>query len=405
MLRILHIADAHLDTPFYGREEALRRKLREATRTAFAAAVDVAIERGVDAVLIAGDLFDNDLLSFRTERFLLDAMARLDDASIPVFYATGNHDPGRTGSRAAQLDWPKNVHVFADAQPETIKIGDVGRLTAAGHATAAEERNLAATFPPACDDRPHVAMLHTQVDGTAGADRHDRYAPCTPADLARTGYDYWALGHVHIGHRIAEDLPAWYPGNLQGRNPREIGPKGVLYIEIERGVVPTVEFIPLAPIVWDAVTLAPPADADRLETLVRAVSHEARSHLDLADGREHFVRLDLRGASPLAAELRLGENVRELAEALQEELGVAWLELRTHDVLRPVPLEQYRDGASVLGTALELIERAQRDDALLAKLCPAALAGSREDKLAYLRELLDGAELDLAARLVPEEKR
>jgi len=405
LFRILHIADAHLDTPFCGRDEAMREKLREATRNAFDAAVALAVERRVDAVLIAGDLFDNDLLSFRTQQSLLDAMRRLGAAGIPVFYAAGNHDPGRAGGRAAQLDWPENVHVFGCAQPETIEIGDVGRITAVGHATNREERNLAAEFPPASGDRPHVAMLHTQVDGTAGADRHDRYAPCTSADLARPGYDYWALGHVHIRHRAADDVPAWYPGNLQGRNPRETGPKGALYVEVERGVEPAVEFVPLAPIVWDAVTLAPPADADGVETLLHAVSHEARACLDLDDGREHLVRLELRGASPLAAELRREDDIRELETRLQEELGVAWLELRTGGVVRPVPLDDYHGSATVLGAALDLLERVQHDDALLAELCPVPLASDREDKLAYLRTLLDGADKDLAARLVREEAR
>lgn len=406
MLRILHIADAHLDTPFHGREETLRKRLRKATRAAFAKAVDVAIERRVDALLIAGDLFDNELLSFETERFLLDAMRRLGEAGIPAFYATGNHDPGRANCRAANLDWPENVHVFTSGRPETVPIGDAGWLTAAGHASGKEERNLAEAFPKGRDDRPHVAMLHTQVVGTPGAERHDRYAPCSIDDLAKKpGYDYWALGHIHMRHRVAADLPAWYPGNIQGRHPRETGPKGALYVEIEKGVEPAPEFISLAPIVWDAVTLDCPADATGLDALTRAVLDNARARLDLDDGRKHLVRLDLTGQSPLAPELRQDGNVRELEETLQEELAVTGLELRVRGVVRPVALNDYRDSATVLGAALDLIGRARGDDTLLTELCPAPLAGSPEDKLAYLRELLAGADHDLAARLVMEDMR
>ena len=161
MLRILHLADVHLDTPFYGREEDLRRKLRQATRQAFRAAVEEAIERRVHGFLIAGDLFDNDLLSFATERFLVEQVARLHGAAIPVFYATGNHDPGRANFRARQLDWPENVHLFSSTNPETVPIGEVGWLTAAGHSTKTEMGNLATRYGPARTDRPHVAMLHT----------------------------------------------------------------------------------------------------------------------------------------------------------------------------------------------------------------------------------------------------
>jgi len=407
MLRIIHIADAHLDTPFYGREEALRKRLRAATRTAFDGAVDVAIARRVDALLIAGDLFDNELLSFTTQRFLLDAMRRLGAASIPAFYATGNHDPGDASRWAARLDWPANVHVFKSGTPEIVPIGDVGWLTAAGHSSARVEKNLAAHFRKAKTDRPHVAMLHTQVGGTRGADRHDRYAPCAISDLAqkKPGYDYWALGHVHTLQHVADDLPAWYAGNIQGRHPRETGPKGALYVEIESGVDPEPEFIPLAPVVWDALALDCPADAAGLDALTRAVLDDARANLDLDDGREHLVRLDLTGQSPLATELRQDENVRDLEEALQDGLGVAGLELRIRGVVRPVALDDYRQSATVLGTAIDLLERAQHDDTLLTALCPADLAGAPEDKLAYLRALLAGADADLAARLVPEDAR
>jgi len=281
-----------------------------------------------------------------------------------------------------------------------VPIGDAGWLTAAGHSSARVEKNLAEHFRDAKTDRPHVAMLHTQVRSASGADRHDPYAPCSISDLTRPGYDYWALGHIHMRHRVAADLPAWYPGNIQGRHPRETGPKGALYVEIKRGVAPEPEFIPLAPVVWDALTLDCPADATGLNALTRAVLDDVRTRLDLDDGREHLVRLDLTGQSPLAAALRQDENVRDLEEALQDELGIADLELRIRGVVRPVGLDDYRDSPTVLGTTLELIDRARSDDALLAELCPADLAGAPEDKLAYLRELLEGAGHDLAARLV-----
>ncbi len=76
-MRFLHVADVHLDTSFAGRSEAVRRRLREASREAFRRAVDVALQEEVDAVLIAGDLFDGDRLSFETERFLLEQVGRL----------------------------------------------------------------------------------------------------------------------------------------------------------------------------------------------------------------------------------------------------------------------------------------------------------------------------------------
>ena len=109
-MRFLHLADVHLDTPFAGRRPEVRRRLRGAVREAFGTAVDTALEESVDAVVIAGDLFDGATLSFQTERFLLDELRRLTEVGIPVVYATGNHDPGRQ-QRRSRIEWPTGVHV------------------------------------------------------------------------------------------------------------------------------------------------------------------------------------------------------------------------------------------------------------------------------------------------------
>ena len=94
MLRIVHAADIHLDTPYRRHDEAVRARLREAGREAFTRLIDLALERQADALLIAGDLFDNELLTLATERVLVDELTRATGAGLTVVYATGNHDPG-----------------------------------------------------------------------------------------------------------------------------------------------------------------------------------------------------------------------------------------------------------------------------------------------------------------------
>ncbi len=405
MLRILHIADAHLDTPFYGREESLRRKLQQATRLAFSTAVEEAIERSVHAFLIAGDLFDNDSLSFATERFLLEQMAHLHEASIPVFYATGNHDPGRANYRARQLNWPDNVHLFYGTGPETVPIGDVGWLTAAGHSSRAEASNLAARYEAARTDRPHVAMLHTQIVSARDSGRHDRYAPCSRDDLSAPGYDYWALGHIHVRQQVFDDLPAWYSGNLQGRNPRETGPKGALYVEIEKGGIAKPHFLPLAPVEWEWLEVTCPREARTLNAFTDALAREIQEHAGLSSDSEHLVRVDLTGESAMARDLAEEDNIREVSDVLMDRLGVEWLEIRPRRIVRPVDLDEYHGSATVLGQALELIEQARTDNELLAALRPEDLAGRPDDETAYLRALLEGADREIAALLVPEDER
>jgi hypothetical protein len=438
-LRFLHLADVHLDTPFYGRdgqdEQWRRGRLRAATRTAFTRAVDLAIERRAHAVLVAGDFFDNDLLTFTTEQFILEQLGRLRVAGVRFFYATGNHDPGRANYRAHQLDWPDNVHIFRQGRAERVVVTDqasgrpVGWITGAGHLTAREENNLAAGFGAVRGDVssgvPEVALLHAQIVSARGAEKHDRYAPATIEDLAAGRFDYWALGHVHVRQQVAPPLPAWYAGNIQGRNPRETGLKGGLWVEIEPGQPPVPEFISLAPLVWAAVTAECPPAAVTLDELIAVLAKQVEAtlageamHPSSERGEiDYLVRVTLAGRTPLVRELRDQENLDALARELEHRLGLAWVEVRPGPVTRPLDLAVLRQGPSVLATAVELIERAAEDDQLLDALAPGQLAADTvrwpcphqcniepENRRRYLRELLPGLEAALAERLVPEKQ-
>ncbi len=81
--RFVHCADVHLDTPFRSRSGELRRRLTEAGRQAFEAVIGLCLEERVDALLIAGDLFDNDRLSLR--------LARPEDWWFHVRGQSGSH--------------------------------------------------------------------------------------------------------------------------------------------------------------------------------------------------------------------------------------------------------------------------------------------------------------------------
>ena len=62
-MKIIHAADIHLDTPYIRRDEQLRLRLQDAGREAFRNLVDLSISENADALVIAGDLFDNEFLT------------------------------------------------------------------------------------------------------------------------------------------------------------------------------------------------------------------------------------------------------------------------------------------------------------------------------------------------------
>jgi DNA repair exonuclease SbcCD nuclease subunit len=402
--RFLHLADLHLDTAFRGRSEEVREALRRATREAFEAAVTTAIEREAHAVLLAGDVFDSDVLTFATEAFLLDGCRRLEAAGIAVVYCTGNHDPGGASHRVRALDWPANVHLVHSATPTTITVHDgggepVGRVVSAGFAKREQYTNLAAKFPAMDGGLPTVGLVHTQVEGAAAGEAHTPYAPSSRADFEKPGYHYWALGHIHRRQQVFPDLPVHYPGNLQGRHPREPGPKGGNWVTIPPMGLANVAFVPLAPLEWQSIEIQDPA-GDSLDALVAELAEQVPA----SEADRRLVRLALTGASPLAEELARADNRAELEAQLAARLGALDVELRVGDLHRPVDVTELRATPSPLATALELREQALTDDDLLDRLTPAALSPSAPsepaERRAYLRELLTDLEPTLIERLV-----
>ena len=91
----MHAADIHLDSPLRSlalRDPALAELIGNATRQAFVGIVDLCLAEQVDALLLAGDLYDGEQTSMKTARFLAEQIRRLHEAGIRVFIIRGNHD-------------------------------------------------------------------------------------------------------------------------------------------------------------------------------------------------------------------------------------------------------------------------------------------------------------------------
>ena len=180
-------------------------------------------------------------------------------------------------------------------------------------------------------------------------------------------------------------------------------------VTLAAGEAPEVEFQALAPVRWE--TLAPAGlDAARNLADVHAAVTAA------FDGRqsgappdqEWILRVDLRGACPLAPLLASADERTELAAQLREDLGVLDVEVRDRGLHRPLDLKSYRDQPHLLGQTLELLARAATDDAALESISPTQLAGGDGgDEVArreYLRELLEGLDTAAGERLLRDSE-
>jgi DNA repair exonuclease SbcCD nuclease subunit len=137
----------------------------------------------------------------------------------------------------------------------------------------------------------NVGLVHTSAEGRAG---HDPYAPCTLGQLYDLGYDYWALGHVHAREVHARGAFVVFPGNLQGRSPREPGPKGATVVTVEGGRVAAIDHRAVDVVRFGRITVEVTYAASLDDIVDLSTMELGRSIPD--DDRVHVVRLVLTGA-------------------------------------------------------------------------------------------------------------
>lgn len=327
--RFVHAADIHLDSPL--RSLALRAPqvaelIGTATRQAFVNIVELCLAERVDALLLAGDLYDGDQTSMTTARFLAAQLGRLDQAGIAVHIIRGNHDALSRITR--ELVLPDRVHVYRDqAQAIALPRPD-GAVPVVLHGLSFRDHRAEASrlgdYRPPVVDAVNIGLMHTSLGGAAG---HDPYAPVSPADLGRWGFDYWALGHIHKPSRqVAGRAQIVMPGIPQGRDIGEAGPRGVVLVTISPGGGMVIEdrltsVAEFAELRVDAAGVAEwPALVARLRRALEDARAGARS--------PHLVaRVVLVGATPLAWRIRRDlDLLRAEAEAAAEATGRVWIE-------------------------------------------------------------------------------
>ena len=232
VFRFVHTADIHLDSPLRSlsmRNSELAELVGDASRKAFTAIVDLCLAERVDALIVAGDLYDGDQTSMKTARFLSTQMARLHDAGIKVLKIRGNHDALSRISK--QLVFPDSVTIFGN-RPASVKL-ETGNLDVFFHGISFSSpkapESLLLKYARPKEGTLNVGIMHTSLAGSPG---HDVYAPCNVSDLHSHGFDYWALGHIHSRTVHAGPGTVVMPGMPQGRDINESGTKSVTLVTI-----------------------------------------------------------------------------------------------------------------------------------------------------------------------------
>lgn len=415
--RFVHTADLHLDSPLRSlamRNSDLAELIGDATRQVLIASDNQCIDEQVDALIIAGDLYDGDQTSMKTARFLASQMQRLHEASIATFIIRGNHD---AMSRITQeLILPPLVTRFGGrAEATNLTKGDLGiSVHGLSFAKPQAPESLLEKYHRPTPDAINIGIMHTSLGGAPG---HDLYAPCKASDLHGWGFDYWALGHVHVRAQHAGDRMVIMPGMPQGRDINEGGEKTVTLVTVNDDRSLTVEerATSVAQFERISVDLSSAMTWREAAELIELGLGAAR---DLTRSAHLVGRIRLTGATPLSWQLRRDLDLL-LAETEQraERLGKTWIE--KIEIATTAPISTPVGGAAA-DPVLELGELMRSDivrqhgvreavrhlvKELRDDLPPEARGFSGDDEAAFealVDQLLTEGSEDMLARLKPE---
>jgi DNA repair exonuclease SbcCD nuclease subunit len=228
MTKILHLSDTHLGNRQYGSDTR-----RDDFTRAFDAAIDIALEENVDAVVHTGDLFHRRTPSLPIVTDCIEILRKLADEDIPFYGIVGNHD------RKMDQQWLDLIRETGTAerldQTPTMVNDDVALY------------GIDAVTKPAWHAADFTLEEPPNPDAFRLLGLHQLFEPLLPeiyADhdltevLERVNIDLdaLALGDYHkTESRLVDGVPAWYAGSTERCATDEIEPRTVSLLEIEDG--------------------------------------------------------------------------------------------------------------------------------------------------------------------------
>lgn len=354
MVKLIHTADLHLDSAFRSRftkEEAENRRQKQLM--AWKELLSFAVEKKVQGILIAGDLFDSPVVSHGTMDFFLSTVS--EHPEISFFYLRGNHDTENTFRYQENL--PKNLFLFSEKGKKyrlndrlllagveygtkDISFGEnEGATQGAGQAAeqgvgqenahgaealskSESESEEESKFLKLKEEDCNILLLHGALyQGTPKGEAVQGEEGIFLKNLEKLPLSYIALGHIHKGGegRLNNGALWAYPGCLQGRGFDEEGERGFLYLKVEEEKKEIrKEFIPIKQGEFRILEIELLEDEGTLACLKKIEVEMEKAGI----AKEDSLRIILKGKKGLEQE----RNLRYLQLQLQD--SVFFLEIR-----------------------------------------------------------------------------
>lgn len=332
--------------------------------------VQIAIDRKVDVVALAGDIVESDNQYFEAFGRLERGLRRLSEFGIHTYAVSGNHDAD-VFPRILDLIGDEYFHLLGrNGQWESAHHRRDGTPVMQFHGWSFPARHVdrcplddyTLSLDPSV---PTIGLLHADVDVSAS-----RFAPVSSTQLLATHLHLWILGHIHQTQMFGGNK-ALYTGSPQAMDPGETGDHGPWLIESDDKGLLQFQHLVMSGVRYEGLSIrldGVDTVADAQETVSRKIGEYLSTLTSSHDTPPEFaiVRVTLDGITPLCS--RLDKLAREVIDDFERSLGAT--SVRVEQVIDqtqpPIDLEQMadrQDPTGVLaGILLKLTHREDDED-------------------------------------------
>ncbi len=230
-MKFIHIADVHLGaSPDAGKAYSKNRP--KELWESFKKIIEICETDQIDFLLIAGDLFHRQPLrkDLKEVNYLFSTLTH-----TKVILIAGNHDYIKKDSFYRSFTWNENVFPLFGQNTEYVEFDEYNLAIYGFSYYAKEIKEERYSFHAPGYEKIEILLAH-------GGD--EKHIPIRKEALARSGFDYIALGHIHKPQILLENKAA-YPGALEPIDKNDVGQHGYIMGEITKNDVKIV-FVPFA---------------------------------------------------------------------------------------------------------------------------------------------------------------
>lgn len=302
-----------------------------------------AVNRGVDAVVVAGDLVDSENRYAEAFGAVESTAATLAEADIPLVIVAGNHDADVLPDLAEAIDhlqllgrsgtWERRS--LTDANGDPLVHIDGWSFPGQYH-----RESPLATHDLSEESAPRLGVVHADLSD------EDRYAPVDVDNLAASGHAAWVLGHLHVPGTRHDNPPVLYPGSLQPLDPSETGSHGAWLLSVKSDGRVDAEPVRSATLQYEDVTVSANPEQG-FHDIVDGVHEQLRETVTECSTKTGLlaVRLVIEGRTDAHTDLRSRQGELEQIELTEGGTTV-----------------QVIDVAVNTDPAIDLAERSENDD-------------------------------------------